>query len=388
MRELFLLKKEMVFLNHGSFGACPKPVFEAYQAWQLKLEQQPVEFLDQSRDIINNFKTVRMALAKELGASSEDLVGVINATEGLNIVAHSLKLQPGDEILTINHEYAALENTWELVAKRSGAKIVEVEISLPFVNKEQFVDTLINAMTEKTKILFLSHISSPTALLFPIKDVVAEARSRGIISIIDGAHAPSLIDLDLDALGADFYCGNCHKWMMAPKGSAFLWARKKVQPLLEPIVVSHGWKTQLGGPEQQGGFGNSRFIDCFEIRGTRDPAAWLATPDAIKFMKRHNWSERVKQADALAKETAQIISNLTKIPLLSTPEFCAPQMIALQLPECDVDDLKRTLYEDFNIEIPVYRWRGRCMIRISIQVYNTVEEARLLIVALTKCLNL
>ena len=388
IRELFLLKQDLVFLNHGSFGACPKPVFEAYQAWQLKLERQPVAFLDQSRDIISNLKPVRIAVANELGASSEDLVGVTNATEGLNIVAHSLKLQPGDEILTINHEYGALEKTWELVTERSGAKVLEVEIPLPLVSKEQFVDALINAMTEKTKILFLSHISSPTALLFPIEDVVAEARKRGIISIIDGAHAPGLIDLNLDALGADFYCGNCHKWMMAPKGSAFLWARKQVQPLLEPLVVSHGWTAQSGGPEQQGIFGNSRFLDCFEIRGTRDPSAWLATQDAIKFAKLHNWSEKVKHADALARETAQTISNLTQLPLFSSPEFCAPQMIAIPLPECDVDNLKRRLYEEFNIEIPVFRWRGHCIVRISVQVYNTREEANCLVDALTKILNL
>jgi|TARA_B110000259_G_C14032959_1_gene407623 isopenicillin-N epimerase len=388
MRELFLLDDDVVFLNHGSFGACPKLVFQAYQNWQLKLERQPVAFLDQARDFIKYMEPVRIALAEELGASPDDLVGLTNATEGLNIVAQSLKLEPGDEILTSDHEYGALEKTWELVSDRTGAKVVEVEIPLPLVSEEKFSEVIINAMTDRTKVLFLSHGTSPTALVFPIKKVVDEARTRGIITVIDGAHIPSLIELNLNELDADFYSGNCHKWMMAPKGAAFLWARRDAQPMLEPLVVSHGWIPQSGGPEQIGPFGNSRFIDCFEVRGTRDPAAWLAVPDALNFMKKHNWNEISRHSDILARNTASAISNLTQIPLLSSAEFCAPQMVAIPLPDCDVDELKRRLYDEFNIEVPVFRWKDCCIVRISIQAYNTRADASRLIDALSDVLKL
>ena len=388
MRELFLLSDDMIFLNHGSFGACPKPVFKAYQDWQLKLERQPVEFIDQSRDFIINMKRVRIKLAEELGARPDDLVGVTNATEGLNIVAQSLKFEPGDEILTSDHEYGALEKTWELVSNRTGAKVIEVEIPLPLVSEPAFSKVIIDAMTERTKVLFLSHGTSPTALVFPIKRVVDEARARGIITVIDGAHVPGLIDLNLNDLDADFYAGNCHKWMMAPKGSAFLWARRDVQTMLEPLVISHGWIPQSGGPEQKGPFGNSRFIDCFEVRGTRDPAAWLSIPAALEFMKQHNWGKFAKHSDLLARKTAETISRLTGIPLFSSPNYCAPQMVAIPLPECDVEDLKRQLYETFSIEVPVFRWKGHCILRISIQAYNTKEDVTRLIEALTKILKL
>ncbi len=388
MRELFLLSDDMIFLNHGSFGACPKPVFKAYQDWQLKLERQPVEFIDQSRDFIINMKRVRIKLAEELGARPDDLVGVTNATEGLNIVAQSLKFEPGDEILTSDHEYGALEKTWELVSNRTGAKVIEVEIPLPLVSEPAFSKVIIDAMTERTKVLFLSHGTSPTALVFPIKRVVDEARARGIITVIDGAHVPSLIDLNLNDLDADFYAGNCHKWMMAPKGSAFLWARRDVQTMLEPLVISHGWIPQSGGPEQKGPFGNSRFIDCFEVRGTRDPAAWLSIPAALEFMKQHNWGEFAKNSDLLARKTAETIIRLTGIPLFGSPNYCAPQMVTIPLPECDVEDLKRQLYETFSIEVPVFRWKGHCILRISIQAYNTKEDVTRLIEALTKILKL
>lgn len=388
LSDLFLLKENLVFLNHGSFGACPKPVFETYQNWQLKLEMQPVAFIDECRDFHTNMKPVREVLAAELGASPDDLVGVTNATEGLNIVAQSLKLEPGDEILTSDHEYGALEKTWKLVCDRSGAKIIVAQVPLPLTSENEFTDAIVGAMTDRTRVLFLSHITSPTALVFPIQNIVAEARSRGIITVIDGAHVPSLIPLNLNDLDADFYAGNCHKWMMAPKGAAFLWARRNAQPLLEPLVVSHGWVAQSGGPEQKGAFGNSRFIDCFEVRGTRDPAAWLSVPNAIAFMRQNNWGEVARYSARLACETAQEISDRTGIPLLGSMEFCAPQMIAVPLPDCDVENLKRRLYEDFDIEVPVFRWKNRCFLRFSIQGYNTTEDASHLIDAVSCILKL
>lgn len=375
MKELFNLQEGLVFLNHGSFGACPKSVFKVYQDWQLELEQQPVAFLDQDRGFLDRMQTTRSAVAKELGANPQDLVGVENATSGLNAIARSLRLNPGDEILTSNQEYNALNNTWQFVADRSGANIVVADIELPLVSEEQFTATFLAAMTEKTKVLFLSHITSPTALVFPIKTIINEARRRGITTVVDGAHAPGLIELDLNDLNADFYSGNCHKWMMAPKGSAFLWARKDVQHLLEPTVVSHGWVPQNGDAEQLGAFGNSRFIDCFEVQGTRDPAAWLTVPAAIEFKRLHDWTGVRKRSAELALSTARKVSDQTGIPLLASPEFLAPQLIAIPLPDCDVDVLKQRLLSRYNIEIPVFRWADRCITRLSIQGYNTQQDA-------------
>lgn len=348
------------------------------------LESQPVAFLDQERGILDRMALVRRALAKELGADADDLVGVENATAGLNAVARSLDLAPGDEILTTDHEYNALNNTWAFVAQQTGAKIVVVKIDVPLVSEQAFTQAMISAMTERTKVVFLSHVTSPTALVFPIKSVIKEARVRGITSVIDGAHAPGLIDLNLGQLDADFYAGNCHKWMMAPKGAAFLWARKDVQARLNPTVVSHGWVPQNDDPDQQGAFGNSRFIDAFEFQGTRDPSAWLTVPKAIAFKQENDWAVVTQQAQKLALGTARAVSGNTGLPLLGAPEFLAGQMIALPIPECDVAEVKRQLLHRYNIEIPVFRWNDICIARISVQGYNSAEEAQQLVDALSE----
>ena len=248
LAALFLLDPEVVFLNHGSFGACPRPVFEEYQRWQLKLERQPVAFLDPNRGLSGWMRDARVALAGHVGAGADDLVGLTNATAALNIVAQSLDLAPGDEILTTDHEYAALEKSWAYVCRRTGAVVKVVTIPLPLTRAEQFTDAVLGGMTDRTRVLFLSHITSATALLFPIEAVVAEARARGIWSVIDGAHKPGHIPLNLDVLGADFYAGNCHKWMMAPKGCGFLHVRPEWQTLINPLVISHGWTEDAKEP--------------------------------------------------------------------------------------------------------------------------------------------
>ena len=382
----FLLRDDVVFLNHGSFGACPRPVFETYQRFQLKLESQPVEFL--GRDLTENMRVPRVALAAELGTTGDNLVGLTNATLGLNIVAQSLDLQPGDQILTTDHEYSALEKTWAYVARRTGAEIVVVNIPLPLTAEAQFTDTLVAGMTERTRVLFLSHITSPTALLFPIEAAIAEARRRGIWSVIDGAHTPGHIPLDLDALGADFYAGNCHKWMMAPKGSAFLHARPEVQHLLNPLVISHGWTKDSKQPGAKGAFGNSPFVDELEMQGTRDPSAWLTVPAALDFRRANGWTGVQEHCQALAQDTARRLGELTGLTPLSSAPFCAPQMVAMPIPECDVDQLKLDLLARYNIEIPVFKWQDTCICRLSVQGYNSKPQMDLLLEALTELLQL
>jgi isopenicillin-N epimerase len=287
----FLLDPDVTFLNHGSYGACPRPVFEAYQRWQLKMERQPVAFFDPTRGITDWMRAARVAMAGQLGALADNVVGTTNATMGLNIVAQSLDLRPGDEILTTDHEYAALEKTWAYVARRTGAKIVAVRVPLPLTAEDQFTSAVVDGMTDRTRVLFLSHITSATALVFPIEKSVAAAKARGIWTVIDGAHTPGHIPLDLTALNADFYAGNCHKWMMAPKGSAFLYVQPQLQHLINPLVISHGWTDAANLPDSKGPFGNSGFIDGLEVQGTRDPTGWLTVPDAIAFTQEHHWQQ-------------------------------------------------------------------------------------------------
>jgi len=223
--DLFLLDPDVIFVNHGSFGACPRPVFAAYQAWQRELERQPVEFL--GRRFAALIAEARTALGAYVGAGADDLVYVPNATTGLNIVARSLELAPGDEVLATDHEYGALDRTWRFICAKRGARYVRQPVELPITSAEEVVEAVWAGVTDRTRVLFLSHITSPTAIIIPVAELVRRAREAGIITVVDGAHAPGQIPLDLESLGVDFYAGNCHKWMMAPKGSAFLYARRE-----------------------------------------------------------------------------------------------------------------------------------------------------------------
>lgn len=382
----FLLDPEVTFLNHGSFGACPRPVFEAYQRWQLKLERQPVAFLDPNRGLSGWMREAREALAEVVGADPNDIVGQTNATAALNIVAQSLPLQPGDEILTTDHEYAALEKTWAYVCRRTGAQVKVVTIPLPLTREEQFTDTLVAGLTDRTRVVFLSHITSATALVFPIDRIVAEARARGIWTVIDGAHTPGHIPLNLNALGADFYAGNCHKWMMSPKGAGFLHVRRELQPMLNPLVISHGWTEDGNQPGSKGPFGNSSFIDMLEMQGTRDPSAWLTVPTALEFTRQHDWDTVARDCRALVQDTAARIAALTGLSAFSSPEFCAPQMVSMPVPACDPLLLQRSLMEHYGIEIPCFTWKAHTIVRVSAQGYNTAQEMDLLVTALTDLL--
>ena len=384
LASFFLLDESVVFLNHGSFGACPKPVFESYQKWQLKLERQPVAFLDPDRGLSGWMRDARVALAGELGTAPDNLVGVMNATYGLNIVAQSLDLKEGDEILTTDHEYAALEKTWAYVTRRTGAKIVTVTIPLPLTSEADFTNALREGMTDRTRVVFLSHITSATALVFPIENIVAEARARGIYTVIDGAHCPGHIHLNLDALGADFYSGNCHKWMMAPKGSAFLYVRPELQAMINPLVISHGWTDNNHSPAP---FGGTPFIDGIEMQGTRDPSAWLAVPDAIAFRAAHQWNTVAADCQRLVQDTAKRVAAWSGLPAFASPEFCAPQMVAMPVPDCDPVFLKRRLLEDYNIEIPCFKWQAHTIARVSVQGYNTQAQMDLLVKALKAVLS-
>jgi isopenicillin-N epimerase len=362
LRAEFLIDPEVVFLNHGSFGACPRPVFERYQAWQLELERQPVEFL--GRRFRELMAPARASLADYLGADADEIVYYPNVTAALNVVARSLPLQEGDEILTTDHEYGALERTWTFVCEHRGCSLVSASLPTPLDDRDAVVEQVWSHVTPRTRVLFLSHITSPTAVRLPIEPLVARAQEAGIWTVVDGAHAPGQIDIDLHALGVDFYGGNCHKWLSAPKGAGFLFARRDLQELLEPLVISWGWRPTDPGP--------SRFVDEHERQATRDPAAYLSVPSAIAYQRDRNWDVVRAECHELARYARSGLLDLCDQPPL-TPDDPAwfAQMVAVPLPPTtDTETLKRRLYDEYRIEIPVGRGHTPG-IRVSVQGYNT-----------------
>ena len=373
--DQFLLRPGMTFLNHGSFGACPRPVFNTYQNWQRKLEEQPVEFL--GRRINELLADARAPLAAYLGTHADHLVYVPNATYGVNIVARSLELQPGDQVLATNHEYGAADRAWRFVCRQRGATYINQPIALPLENADSFVEQLWAGVTERTRAIFMSHITSPTALILPIEEICRRAREVGILTVIDGAHAPGQIDLALDALGADFYTGNCHKWMNAPKSAGFLYARPERQPLLQPLIVSWGWESETPG--------SSPFIDYFEWRGTHDPAAYLSVPAALDFMSARNWPQVRAACHELLLEAERRISELTGLAPISAPDTFV-QMRTIPLPPCDLKVLKERLWDEYQIEVPMVGWGRGHYVRVSIQCYNGPNDVNRLVEGLKRLL--
>jgi len=373
----FLLDPSVTFLNHGSFGATPKPVFDEYQRWQLEMELQPVEFL--GRRITQLLADSRAELGKYLDTHGDNLVYTQNVTISLNIVARSLKLGSGDEVLTTNHEYGAIDRTWRFLSKEHGFSYVNQPIKTPLSTAENFVEEIWSGVTPRTRVISLSHITSPTAIIFPIKEIVDRARERGIITVLDGAHVPGQISLSLDELGADFYGGNLHKWFLAPKGAGFLYARPEMQHLLKPLVVSWGYESEMPS--------GSKFIDHHEWWGTRDHAAFLAVPAAIRFQQDHGWDNVRKTCHEIVAEAQGRVCEITGLPPLHPSHEWFAQMTTAPLPlEIDIPTLKKQLYDQYRIEVPLIEWNGHKLIRISIQGYNTGEDVDKLCRALEKLL--
>jgi isopenicillin-N epimerase len=375
LKELFHLDPTVHFLNHGSYGSTPKPVFEAYQNWQLRLERQPVLFL--GREIYGLLKDARDALGNYLNASGDDLVYIPNATHGVNIVARSLDLHAGDEILTTDHEYGACDYTWEFVCDKTAAKYIHQPIPLPVHAEAEILEQFWQGVTSQTKVIYLSHITSSTALRLPVEAICERARQAGILSIVDAAHSPGQIPVDLQRLGADIFFGNCHKWMLAPKGAAFLFMRRHIQSIIEPLVVSWGYHPT---PDITAG---SRFVDILQWTGTRDLSAALTVPNAIQFMEQHSWEEVRCQCHDLLRQAIERICDLTRLPALYPldSDFYS-QMAIAPLPLSNLLVLKSRLYDEFRIEVPLTEWQDRQFVRISVQGYNAQEDIDALVEAL------
>ncbi|MFM1857499.1 MAG: hypothetical protein RLZ05_559 [Bacteroidota bacterium] len=365
LRSKFLLRSDITYLNFGSFGACPKPVFDRYQQYQLELEQEPVQFIVQNG--LEYLATSRKALAAYLQADSDDLVYVVNPSHAVNIVAKSLSLKPGDEILTSSWEYGACDRTWQYYCDKSGANYIKQPIRLPIESAEDFVAQFLQGISDKTKLIFLSHITSSTALRFPVESIIREATKRGILTFIDGAHAPGQIPLNLTSLGVDFYTGACHKWMMTPKGSSFLYAKKSQQSLLDPLVISWGYNSDHPS--------HSRFLDYHQTQGTRDFSAFLCIPAALEFMQQNSWEQVSAACRALVLDNApRFYELLGAKPLAPLREEFILQLCSFQLQTNDAERIKSILFNEYKIEVPVMRHGDKVFLRYSIQAFNSQTD--------------
>jgi isopenicillin-N epimerase len=368
------------FLNHGSFGACPKPVFAEYQCWQLEMERQPVKMMQQT--LHPALKVARDALGAYLNVPGDDLVFVDNATWGVNVFARSFPFEPGDELLTTDHEYGSCDMTLEWLLNKQGATVVRQPMPLPVTTHADFVERLWSGVTPRTKAIFMSHITSPTALIFPVQEICRRAREAGILTIIDGAHAPGQLDLDLRAIDADVYTGNLHKWLSTPKGSGFLYVRPELQPRMESLVISWGWGR--GGTVDT----NASFVERNEWQGTRDHSAFLAVPSAIQFQREHDWASVQQRCHELVKCARERIAELTGLPPIcpDNGEWFF-QLASCPIRTGDPATLKTRLLDEFNIEIPVVTWKDHQFVRVSIQAYNNESDIDALLNALAVLLN-
>ncbi len=378
LKSKFLLRPDITYLGFGSFGACPKPIFEDYQKWQLELETEPVQFIT-----VNGFeylKKSREALAAYINCNADDVVYTTNPSYAINIIAKSFKLNTGDEILATNLEYGALDRTWNYYCKKAGAKYVRQPIELPIISKEKFIEQFFAGLTNKTKAIFISQITSTTALIFPVKEICEIAKAKGLLTIVDGAHVPGHIPLNLAELKADVYTGACHKWMCTPKGCSFLYVKKEFQNLFDPLVVSWGYESEYPS--------HSQFLDYHQTQGTRDFSAFLTVPKAIEFLKENNWEKVSADCKELARKNLLRFSDLLCSKPLSpvTDEFLG-QMCSIQLKTSQPEKLQCHLFEKYKIEIPVMKQADNIFIRYSIQGFNTQEDLDVLYKAMEEIIS-
>lgn len=376
------------YLNHGSYGACPRAILERQWELRLELEREPMDFL--SRRWNGLLETARAGVARFLGARPEDLAFVTNATSGVNAVLRGLPLAPGDEILTTDHAYAACRKAAAFVARRCGARVVTAAVPFPIEDAESVVARVLAAVTPRTRLALLDHVTSPTALVWPIARLVAGLRDRGVETLVDGAHAPGTVPIDLDALGAGYYAGNAHKWLCAPKGAAFLHVRRDLQAGVHPLVISHGYE-----PDQEGG----RFREEFDWTGTCDPTAWLVLPDCIRFLGGllpGGWPELMARNRALALRARDIVCETLGIQH-PCPDDLVGSLASVPLPVAQPGSPVATLHHERlmdwtrarGVESWFYAWpvpSGR-LVRVSAQAYNHEAQYRRLAALLQEALH-
>ncbi len=393
------LDPAVTFLNHGSFGACPGVVLDVQREWQDRMEAEPVRFL--ARELHGHLAASRAALGEFVGADPDDLAFVTNATGAVNAVVRSLAFSPGDEILTTDHEYNAVLNVLRHVAKRDGARVVVVGLPFSGRSADDVVERVLGAVTARTRLAVISHVTSPTALVLPVDRLIPSLAERGIDTLVDGAHAPGMLPLDVDRLGAAYYAGNLHKWVCAPKGAAFLHVRRDRQPDVRAGTISHGANSLVGA--------RSRFRLEFDWQGTLDPTAWLSVPAALAFvggLVEGGWPGAMARTHALTLEARDALVTVLGEDGAATPNEMLGSMTAVTMPEdgplggppmadqsspLDADPLQTVLFDRFGIELPIVGWPVpavestepiRRVLRVSTALYNDADDIARLVAAL------
>lgn len=387
-QNFWYLDREITFLNHGAFGACPLPVLEAQQRLRQQMEREPLRFFD--REFEGLLDAARKELAEFIGADAWDLVFVPNATTGVNAVLRSLKFADGDELLTTDHEYNACRNAIDFVASQTGAKVVVAKVPFPIASPKQVVDAVMEKVSPRTRLALIDHVTSQTGLIFPIKEIVSDLTKCGVDTLIDGAHALGMLPLNLREIGATYYTSNCDKWLCAPKGAGFLYVKHEKQSEIRPLTISHGANSTRTD--------KSRFQVEFDWMGTDDPTAYLCVPEAIKFMGSllaGGWTELMARNRAMALAGREKLCQALGISPPS-PEEMIGAMAAMPLPETApypekaelILPLRDALFKEFGIEVPVIVWPAapKQIIRISAQIYNTPAQYEYLAFAIAQLL--
>ncbi len=376
LHHLWNLDPEIDFLNHGSFGACPFEVLEIQRDFQHAMEREPVQFLAPERDLEAKLDRVRSEVAKLVSVDSQDIAWVGNATEGVNTILRSIRFSAGDEVVITNHGYNACNNAAHYVMERAGGSVKTVVIPFPLTDPQQIVDAIVAAFSSSTRLVMLDHVTSPTGIIFPIEPIIAAARNRNIRVLVDGAHAPGMIALNLRQIDADYYTSNHHKWLCGPKASGFLYVRRELQSEIRPLAISHA----ANRPRPS----RSRFLAEFDWQGTYDPSALLAVPAAIAFLESHRGAgllEHMRQNHQLAAQARQLLIDAIGASL-PAPASMLGSTATIPLPNAPppadghLDPLQQRLFDHYCIEVPVFRWPDACTrwLRISAQSYNQLEQ--------------
>jgi isopenicillin-N epimerase len=390
-RGFWPLDPQVTFLNHGSFGSCPRPVLKFQRALQDRLERQPVGFL------VDEFEALwdesRRTLAQFVGAAPDDLVFVPNATAGVNTILRSLKFKRGDELLVTNHEYNACRCALDFAAARAGARVVVATIPFPIESPQQAVAAVLERVTRRTRLALLDHVTSPTGLVLPIEAIIRELNARGVETLVDGAHAPGMLPLNLRRLEATYYTGNCHKWLCTPKSAALLYVRRDRQADIHPLVISHG----ANSPRQD----RSRFLLEFGWTGTGDFSAWLSVPESLRVIREllpGGWPAVMRRNRALALAARKLLCEALQVPP-PCPDEMIGTLAAVPLPDMSAADAKKIsngqtplrtrLLRGHGIEVPIVPWPAppKQLVRISAQLYNSLPQYARLAEALKKALR-
>lgn len=390
--SLWLLDPEIIFLSHGVFGACPRHVLAAQNEWRERLERRPLQFL--VRELETHLDEARASLADFIGADADDVVFVPNATAGVNTVLRSQIFQPGDELLVTDYAYNACRNAIEFAAERAGARVVVARIPFPFGNEDELVGPILESVTPRTRLAMIDHVTSQTGVVMPIGRLVGELKRKGVETLVDGAHAPGMVPVDLKKLGATYYTANCHKWLCAPKGAAFLHVAREKQNSIRPLIISNGANSRRQD--------RSRYLIEFAWQGTWDPSACLSVPEALRFVGSliaGGWPEITARNRGLALAARKTVCAALRIKEPCPDEFVG-SLAAVPLPDAAPDDLPRLplneyplqdlLREKYQIEVPIISWPAppKRLLRLSAQLYNSLPQYERLAMALTETLKL